>query len=44
VDQEFAGIRRWLLNNGVGGLNKNVLASKARVFFSALYLALIQTL
>ena len=44
MDQELAGVRRWLLSGGVGGLDGMVTASKARVFFSALYLASIQEL
>ena len=44
MDQEFAGVRRWLLSDGVGGLDENVLALKVRVFFSALYLVSIQVL
>jgi hypothetical protein len=44
LDQEFAGVRRWLLSGGVGGLDGMVAALKARVFFPALYLASIQAL
>jgi hypothetical protein len=44
LDQEFAGVRRWLLSGGGGGGDEMVPGSKARVFFSSLYLDLIQAL
>jgi hypothetical protein len=35
LDQEFAGVRRWLLSGGVGGLDGMVAALKARFFSGA---------
>jgi hypothetical protein len=39
-----SGVRRWLLSGGGGGGDEMVPGSKARVFFSSLYLDLIQAL
>ncbi len=44
LDQKFAGVRRWLLNNNNNDdnhINRNGKGFKNSYFFSALYLDLI---